>query len=169
MLAFAGKLQLNIAILWRETSHPPFHDYIWTAPKILLTWYDRTGSNRLLLKRRYWLSNAKCVRCPCIFYDPVSDTIKRRGGYRGIVREDGVDTGVYLRGNPGSRVWKWAGTKIYSIGYQNSNFKIGQSLFGCAEKYTEQSTYCAMKRLAGMWSLITYHTVFFRRCLDKYV
>ena len=28
--------------------------------------------------------------------------------------------------------------------YQNSNFKIGLSLFGLAEKYTEQSTHCAM-------------------------
>ena len=28
--------------------------------------------------------------------------------------------------------------------YQNSNFKIGLSLFGCAEKYTEQSTHCAL-------------------------
>ena len=27
--------------------------------------------------------------------------------------------------------------------YQNSNFKIGLSLFGLAEKYTEQSTHCA--------------------------
>ena len=29
-----------------------------------------------------------------------------------------------------------ARTNIYSIGYQNSNFKIGLSLFGCMEKYT---------------------------------
>ena len=38
-----------------------------------------------------WLwCSAQCVfcsvRCPCIFYDPVSDTIRRRGGYRGISR-----------------------------------------------------------------------------------
>ena len=39
------------------------------------------------------------VRCPCIFYDPVYDTIRRRGGYRGIFREEGVDTGAYFRGN----------------------------------------------------------------------
>ena len=25
--------------------------------------------------------------------DPVSDTIRRRGGYRGIIREEEVDTG----------------------------------------------------------------------------
>ena len=29
--------------------------------------------------------------------------------------------------------------------YQNSNFKIGLSLFGLAEKYTEQSTHCVTK------------------------
>ena len=28
--------------------------------------------------------------------------------------------------------------------YQNSIFKIGLSLFGCAEKYTEQNTHCAL-------------------------
>ena len=36
------------------------------------------------------------------------------------------------------------GANICSVGYQNSNFKIGLSLFGCAEKYTVQSTQCAM-------------------------
>ena len=30
------------------------------------------------------------------------------------------------------------------MGYQNSNFKIGLSLFGCAKKCTEQNTHCAM-------------------------
>ena len=30
-------------------------------------------------------------------------------------------------------------------GMPNSNFKIGLSLFGCAEKYTEQSTHCAVR------------------------
>ena len=53
---------------------------------------------------------AKCVlcsiRCPCIFYDPVSDAIRRRVGYRGMFWEEGVDTGAYFRGNYGSRVWK---------------------------------------------------------------
>ena len=39
-----------------------------------------------------------------MFYDPVYDTIRRRGGYRGIFREEGVDTGAYFRGNHGSRV-----------------------------------------------------------------
>ena len=34
--------------------------------------------------------------------------------------------------------------KLGQIGYQNSNFKMGLSLFGCAEKYIEQSTHCAM-------------------------
>ena len=44
------------------------------------------------------------VRCHCIFYDAVSDTIRRRGGYRGIITEEGVDTASYLGGNHGSRV-----------------------------------------------------------------
>ena len=29
------------------------------------------------------------VRCPCIFYGPVVTTIRSRGGYRGIFREEG--------------------------------------------------------------------------------
>ena len=39
-------------------------------------------------------------------------------------------------------------------GMPNSNFKIGLSLFGCAEKYTEQSTHCAvwMRRWVFKWS-----------------
>ena len=52
--------------------------------------------------------NAQCVlckvRCHCIFYDAVSDTIRRRGGYRGIITEEGVDTVTYFGGNHGSRV-----------------------------------------------------------------
>ena len=39
---------------------------------------------------------------------------------------------------------KQAGTNINSMGYQNSNFKIGLSWFGCAKKYTEQSTHCVL-------------------------
>ena len=31
-----------------------------------------------------------------MFYDPVYDTIRRRGGY--IFREEGVDTGAYILG-----------------------------------------------------------------------
>ena len=54
--------------------------------------------------------NAQCVLCKvrwhCIFYDAVSDTIRRRGGYRGIITEEGVDTVTYFGGNHGSRVWK---------------------------------------------------------------
>ena len=38
------------------------------------------------------------------FYDAVSDTIRRRGGYRGIITEEGVDTVTYLGGNHRSRV-----------------------------------------------------------------
>ena len=50
-----------------------------------------------------WLKlthSAQCVlckvRCHCIFYDAVSDTIRRRGGYRGIITEEGVDTVTYF-------------------------------------------------------------------------
>ena len=39
---------------------------------------------------------------------------------------------------------KQAEANICSMGYQNSNLKIGLSLFGCAQKYTEQSTHFAM-------------------------
>ena len=35
-----------------------------------------------------------------------------------------------------SCTFEQAGTNICSMGYQNSNFKIGLSLFGCMEKYT---------------------------------
>ena len=46
---------------------------------------------------------AQCVPCKvrwhCIFYDGVSDTIRRRGGYRGIITEEGVDTVTYFGGN----------------------------------------------------------------------
>ena len=69
------------------------------------------------------------VRCPCILYDPVSNTIRRMGGYRGIITEEGVDTVTYFLGNHRSRVWKslklkkvfflrtrtsWAGVSINS-------------------------------------------------------
>ena len=37
------------------------------------------------------------------FYDAVSDTIRRRAGYRGIITEEGVDTVTYFGGNQGSR------------------------------------------------------------------
>ena len=36
--------------------------------------------------------------------DAVSDTIRRRGGNRGIFTEEGVDTVAYFGGNHGSRV-----------------------------------------------------------------
>ena len=38
------------------------------------------------------------------FYDAVSDTIRRRGGYRGIISEEGVDTVTYFGENHGSSV-----------------------------------------------------------------
>ena len=35
------------------------------------------------------------------------------------------------------------------MGYRNSNFKTGLSLFGCVEKDTEQSTHCAVEHMWG--------------------
>ena len=37
-----------------------------------------------------------------------------------------------------------AGANIWSMGYKNSNIQIGLRAFVCAEKYTEQSTHCAL-------------------------
>ena len=37
-------------------------------------------------------------------YDAVSDTIRRRGGYRGIITKEGVDTVTYFGRNHVSRV-----------------------------------------------------------------
>ena len=107
------------------------------------------------------------VRWPCSQNGPVSNTIRRWGRYRGIFREEGEDTGTYFRGNHVSRVSKsqkceqmyfphtrtsW--DKHMFNGMPNSNFKIGLSWFGCAEKYTEQSTHCAvwMRRWVFKWS-----------------
>ena len=42
------------------------------------------------------------------------------------------------------RTLEQAGANICSMGYQNSKCKIDLSLFGCAEKYTEQITHCAL-------------------------
>ena len=43
------------------------------------------------------------------------------------------------------RTLEQAATNICSMEYHNSNFKIDLSLFGCAEKYIEQSTPCAVQ------------------------
>ena len=72
-------------------------------------------------------------------------------------REAGEDTGTYFREItdlefqnhknvkkmyfPHTRT-SW--DKFMFNGMPNSNFKIGLSLFGCAEKYTEQSTHYAV-------------------------
>ena len=114
----------------------------------------------------FLLYTAQCVlcsvRCPYNFYDPVSDTIRRRGGYSGIFREEGVavDTGAHFRGNHGSRVWKsqkcdkmyfphtrtsW--DKYMFIVIPKLKFQDRSELFGCAGKYTEQSTHCALGHL----------------------
>ena len=47
-----------------------------------------------------------------------------------------------------------------------SHDMTGQEAIDCCSNVDSDSP---MKRLAGMWSLITYQTVFFWRCLDKYV
>ena len=75
--------------------------------------------------------------------------IQSEGGYRGIFREEGEDTGIYFRGNHESRVSKsrkcekmyfphtqtsWE--KYMFNGTPNTHFKIGLSLSGCAEIYT---------------------------------
>ena len=52
-------------------------------------------------------TSAQCafwvVGWPCSQNGPVSNTIRRWGRYRGIFREEGVDTGAYFRGNHGPR------------------------------------------------------------------
>ena len=40
------------------------------------------------------------------------------------------------------RTLEQAGTNTCSMGYQNSNFMIGLSLFGYAQKYIEQTAQC---------------------------
>ena len=49
------------------------------------------------------------------------------------------------------RILEQAGTTICSMGYQNSNFKIGLSLFGCAQKYTQQIAHCALVTMTMIW------------------
>ena len=49
---------------------------------------------------------------------------------------------------------KQTGTNMCSMGNQNSNFKIGLSLFGCEEKYTEKRThYAVWHRKMSFWFL----------------
>ena len=87
--------------------------------------------------------------CTAKFFHPVRYN-QKKGGYRGIFREDAEDTGTYFRGNHGSKVSKsqkcekkmyfphtqtsWE--KYMFKGMPNTNFKIGLSLSGCAEIYT---------------------------------
>ena len=129
-------------------------------------------------KRRIWCENCKyafvanfhCHFCSrrkaAKFFHPVRYN-QKKGGYRGIFREAGEDTGTYFREItdlefqnhknvkkmyfPHTRT-SW--DKFMFNGMPNSNFKIGLSLFGCAEKYTEQSTHYAvwMRRWVFKWS-----------------
>ena len=76
-----------------------------------------------------------------------------------------VDTVTYFGGNHGSRVWKslklkkvyfprtWTSWDKYMFNRIvffkfYSNFKIGLSFFFCAEKYTAQSTHCALQPIS---------------------
>ena len=78
-----------------------------------------------------------------MFYDPVYDTIRRRGGYRGIFREEGVNLDLEFENHKNVKkcifcTLEQAWRNICAMGYQNKNFKIGLSLFVRAEKYTEK-------------------------------
>ena len=56
--------------------------------------------------------SAQCVLCSaCMFYGPVVTTIRRRGGYRGIFGEEGVDTGVWAC----SVAWKNILSKVHIV------------------------------------------------------
>ena len=88
---------------------------------------------------------------------PVTDTIRIRGGYRGIFMEEGVDTGPYFRGNHGSRVWnsrfphescfpsnQTSRDKYMLNNFSRRNFKDISQLVGLEGKYTTQNAHCAM-------------------------
>ena len=58
-----------------------------------------------------------------MFYDPVYDTIRRRGGYRGIFREEGVNLDLEFENHKNVkkcifRTLEQAGTNICSMGCQ---------------------------------------------------
>ena len=67
--------------------------------EIVGTWKG-TGSGTIPLHYVHFVKYDDAVS----FYDAVSDTIRRRGGNRGIFTEEGVDTVAYFGGNHGSRV-----------------------------------------------------------------
>ena len=92
-----------------------------------------------------------------MFYDAVSDTIRRRGGYRGIFREEGVDTGAYFKGNHGFRVWnsrfphescfpsnRTSGDKYMLNNLSRRNFSDMSQLVRLEGKNTTQSAHCAV-------------------------
>ena len=87
-------------------------DFFWSFQK-----EEKTGNSSPFPKsaaledeRLKNFHQSQCVRCKvrwhCIFYDAVSNTIRRRWEYRGMITEEGVDTVTYFGGNHGSRVWK---------------------------------------------------------------
>ena len=106
-------------------------------------------------------TNAQCafwvVQWPCSQNGPVSDTIRRRGGYRGIFREEEVDTGPYFRELHGSRVWnsrfphescfpsnQTSRDKYMLNNFSRRNFKDISQLVGLEGKHTTQNAHCAM-------------------------
>jgi len=67
----------------------------------LITWWTKEYCTQLItLHYVHFVKYDDTVS----FYDAVSDTIRRRGGNRGIFTEEGVDTVAYFGGNHGSRV-----------------------------------------------------------------
>ena len=78
---------------------------------------------------------------PCIRYNKKKERIQ--GHTLGVI----MDLGFENHKNVKKCIFctlEQAGTNICSMGYQNSNFEIGLSLFRCAGKYTEQRAHCAM-------------------------
>ena len=93
---------LTVSIDDHQTSSNASHKYIYPAQRacplralgLLLAVGAPTVHNVHFVKYDVTVS----------FYDTVSDTIRRRGGDRGIFTEEGVDTVAYFRGNHGFRV-----------------------------------------------------------------
>ena len=99
---------LSRTICFCSTSSNASKGYI----NFLINATEKNPAFLLMFSSSFWTwipTSAQCalwvVRWPCSQNVPLSDTIRRGGRYRGIFREEGVDTGSYFRGNHGSRVW----------------------------------------------------------------
>ena len=103
-----------------STYHQVWVDNFWLKKKnckaLLAHWEERICANTQCL--------LCSVRCPCIIYGPLVTTIWRRAGCRGIFGEAGMDTGAYLGGNHGFRVWK--SQKCEKIVFSKQSNKLGQ-------------------------------------------